>query len=146
MLVYYAMKTLEPVFGEQMPDGTLGEGERTTRWVNIGGQLIAEKDVKQLIDDIERGVLDSWDSIHKRFDMLWDAYPAEKQRHAYQVLCHLSQKQKLDADEWAMYKANYQRIQQFVADQKLLSRKKDDSNEFRHATYWNDAEMNAVLG
>ena len=146
MLVYYAMKTLEPVFGEQMPDGTLGEGERTTRWVNIGGQLIAEKDVKQLIDDIETGVLDSWDSIHKRFDMLWDAYPAEKQRHAYQVLCHLSQKQKLDADEWAMYRANYQRIQQFVADQKLLSRKKDDSNEFRHATYWNDAEMNAVLG
>ncbi len=146
MLVYYAMKTLEPVFGEQMPDGTLGEGERTTRWVNIGGQLIAEKDVKQLIDDIETGALDSWDSIHKRFDMLWDAYPAEKQRHAYQVLCHLSQKQKLDADEWAMYRANYQRIQQFVADQKLLSRKKDDSNEFRHATYWNDAEMNAVLG
>ncbi len=146
MLVYYAMKTLEPVFGEQMPDAALGEGERTTRWVNIGGQLIAEKDVKQLIDDIETGALDSWDSIHKRFDMLWDAYPAEKQRHAYQVLCHLSQKQRLDADEWQMYRTNYQRIQQFVADQKVLSRKKDDNNEFRRATYWNDAEMNAVLG
>lgn len=145
MLVYYAMKTLEPIFGDRLPDTSLGEGERITRWVNLGGQLIAEKDVEQLIADVESGALDSWSAIHNRFDMLWNSYPVEKQRHAYQVLCHLSQKKSLDAEEWAKYNAHYQRIQQFVADQKVLSRKKDDSNEFRHATYWNDAEMNAVL-
>ncbi len=145
MLVYYAMKTLEPIFGDRLPDTSLGEGERITHWVNLGGQLIAEKDVEQLITDVESGVLDSWSAIHNRFDSLWDSYPAEKQRHAYQVLCYLSQKKSLDAEEWAKYNAHYQRIQQFVADQKVLSRKKDDSNEFRHATYWNDAEMNAVL-
>ena len=146
MLVYYAMKTLEPLFGDKVPDATLGNGERTTRWVNIGGQLVAESDMTQLIADIENGTLDSWDAIHGRFDQLWQTYPAQKERHCYQVLCHLSQKQHLDAEEWATYRAHYQRIQQFIADQKVLSRKKDDTNEFRHATYWNDAEMNAVLG
>lgn len=146
MLVYYAMKNLEPVYGNNLPDATLGDGERTTHWVNIGGQLIAESDMKQMISDIENGALDSWGAIHKRFDTLWDDYTSAKQKHAYQVLCHLSQKKSLDAAEWAMYNSEYQRIQQYVNDQKVLSRKKDDQNEFRHMTYWNDAEMNAVLG
>ncbi len=146
MLVYYAMKTLEPVFGQNLPDNGLAEGERVTRWVNIGGQLVAESDMKALIADIESGKLDSWDAIHKRFDILWENYPAEKQRHAYQVLCHLSQKKSLDSSEWNNYLAEYKRIIQYVADQKVLSRKKDDENEFRKMTYWNDAEMHAVLG
>jgi hypothetical protein len=146
MLVHYAMKTLEPIFGDKLPDASLGDGERITRWVNIGGQLVAENDINQLIADIENGTLDSWDAVHKRFDALWEAYPEQKQRHCYQVLCHLSQKQHLDAEEWATYRAHYQRIQQYIADQKVISRKKDDTNEFRRATYWNDAEMNAVLG
>ena len=146
MLVYYAMKTLEPLFGDKVPDSALGDGERTTRWVNIGGQLVAENDMTQLIADIEDGTLDSWNAIHDRFDQLWQAYPTQKERHCYQVLCHLSQKKHLDTEEWATYRAHYQRILQFISDQKVLSRKKDDTNEFRHATYWNDAEMNAVLG
>ncbi|MCR5193529.1 MAG: DUF4954 family protein [Bacteroidales bacterium] len=143
MLVYYAMKTLEPIGDDVviLP----WQGERVTNWVNIGGQLITESDLKQLIADVASGRLDSWDAIHERFDALWDAYPQQKARHAYQVLCHLSQKRSIDNDEWNMYKAEYQRIQQYVADQKLLSRKKDEENDYRNATYWNDAERNAVL-
>lgn len=145
MLVYYAMNTLSPVFGDKLPDSTLAEGQRETHWVNIGGQLVTEQDMKQLIADIADGRLNSWDDIHSRFDTLWEAYPAAKQRHAYQVLCHLSQKKCLDEQEWSMYNAQYQRIKQYVADQKVLSRKKDDDNEFRRMTYWNDAELHAVL-
>lgn len=146
MLVYYAMKNLEPIYGSDLPPATLGDGERTTRWVNIGGQLIAEQDMTRLIADIENSTLDSWDAIHGRFNDLWQAYPAAKQRHCYQVLCLLSQRQHLDASEWNRYLAEYQRIQQYITDQKVLSRKKDDENEFRKMTYWNDAELNAVLG
>ena len=145
MLVYYAMKVLDPVCGERMPDASLGEGERVTRWVNIGGQLIADDDMQQLIADIENGTLASWDDIHARFDTLWQGYPAAKQRHAYQVLCHLAQKRSLDAEEWTRFRADYGRICQYVEDQKKLSRKKDDDNQFRHMTYWNDAEMHTVL-
>lgn len=152
MLVYYAMKNLQALSEDEFQklkaseDINIRNSARVTRWVNIGGQLIAEQDIKQLIDDIEKGVLDNWDDIHARFDSLWQAYPEQKQRHAYQVLCYLSQKCSLDDAEWNRYKEEYQRIQQYVADQKVLTRKKDDTNEFRHATYWNDAERDAVLG
>ena len=145
MLIYYAMNTLVPVVGEELPDASLGDGERVTRWVNIGGQLVAENDMQQIIADISDGRLGSWAEIHARFDALWDAYPAAKTRHAYQVLCYLSQKKSLDAAEWNMYKTQYLRIKQYVSDQKILSRKKDDDNEFRRMTYWNDAELHAVL-
>ncbi len=145
MLVYYAMKTLEPLYGDRLPESALGNGERITRWVNIGGQLIAENDMQQIISDIENGTLGNWDDIHSRFDALWEAYPAAKQRHAYQVLCYLVQKKSLDSTEWIRFRAEYGRICQYVVDQKALSRKKDDANEFRHMTYWNDAEMHAVL-
>lgn len=146
MLVYYAMKTLvSDINVVPLPDTSLGEGERVTNWVNIGGQLVAENDLKQLISDIEEGRLDSWKAVHDRFNQLWVEYTAAKQRHAYQVLCHLSQKRSLDADEWNHYCDDYRRILQYVSDQKVLSRKKDEQNEFRNMTYWNDAERDAVL-
>ena len=131
--------------GEMPNKGNYSDAERVTRWVNIGGQLIAENDMQGLISDIACGKLATWDDIHARLDQLWEAYPEQKRQHAYQVLCHLSQKKNLDEKEWALYEAEYSRIKQFVADQKALSRKKDDDNEFRHMTYWNDAEMHAVL-
>ena len=142
MLVYYAMNNL----GEEPENKDYSDAPRITNWVNIGGQLVAEHDIKLLIADIEEGKLNSWDEIHNRFKQLWEAYPESKRQHAYQVLCYLSQKKRLDKEEWSRYKAEYQRIKQYVADQKSLSRKKDDENEYRHMTYWNDAEMHAVLG
>ena len=142
MLIYYAMNTLSSVNYQLSPV----DSPRVTHWVNIGGQLIADNDMKQLIADIADGKLASWADIHTRLDQLWALYPEQKCQHAYQVLCHLSQMKNLTDEEWSHYMAEYERIKQFVADQKLISRKKDDDNEFRHMTYWNDAEMHAVLG
>ena len=141
MLIYYAMNNL----GEEPEKGHYDDAARVTRWVNIGGQLVAENDMQGMISDIASGKLASWTDIHTRLDQLWNTYPEQKRQHAYQVLCHLSQMKSLNDEEWARYKAEYSRIKQFVADQKALSRKKDDDNEFRHATYWNDGEMHAVL-
>ena len=146
MLVYYAMKALgaDPAQAT-LPQPPQADAPRETRWVNLGGQLIAEADLQQLIADIEEGNLDSWQAIHQRLDQLWQHYPQQKQQHAYQVLCHLAQKRTLDADDQRQFLADYRRILQYVDDQKVLSRKKDDQNQFRNMTYWNDAERNAVL-
>ena len=143
MLIYYAMNTLSGCHADTPTNGETAP--RVTRWVNIGGQLVAEDDIQRLISDIENGTLSSWEDIHGRFDQLWESYPEQKRQHAYQVLCHLSQMKNLTDEEWARYESEYSRIKQFVADQKVLTRKKDDDNEFRHMTYWNDAEMHAVL-
>lgn len=139
MLVYYAMGCLH---GKRMQH----EGDRERRWVNVGGQLVAGKDMDLMLNDIERGAIDSWADLHKRMDDLWATYAEQKAVHAYGVLCQLAQKKQLDAADWQQYEARYAALQQLVRDRIVESRQKDAANEFRQATFWNMEEMRNVLG
>ena len=138
MLVFYAMKYLE---GER----TEANGESMNEWVNIGGQLVARPDMEQLIADVESGKLDSWNAVHERFNALWSAYPAQRQAHAYSVLCRLAGAEKLDDAQWQRYQQRYADIQKYIEEQKVESRRKDDVNPYRNMTYWDDAERAAIL-
>lgn len=138
MLVFYAMKYLE---GER----TKANGESMNEWVNIGGQLVARPDMEQLIADVESGKLDSWNAVHERFNALWSAYPAQRQAHAYSVLCRLAGAEKLDDAQWQRYQQRYADIQKYIEEQKVESRRKDDVNPYRNMTYWDDAERAAIL-
>ncbi len=137
MLVYYAMKTL----GDRRPAATLCQ----TDWVNIGGQLVARADMEQLIADVEKGVLCDWKAIRARFDELWEDYPAQREKHAYGVLCRLAGVESLTDDLWQQYQRRYAEIQQYVEEQKVASRHKDEVNPFRNMTYWEDEERAAIL-
>ena len=139
MLVYYAMKTLEN--GERRTEN----GKREKEWVNIGGQLVAKPDMEQLIADVENGVLDSWDAIHERFNALWAAYPAQREAHAYGVLCTLYGVDHIDDALWQRCLKRYAEIQKYIEEQKVESRHKDDINPYRNMTYWDDDERAAVL-
>ena len=143
MLIYYAMSELEN--SKFDISAFSGEG-RERRWFNLGGQLIAGADMDRLLDDIERGVLNSWDDVHRRLDDLWAAYPEQRARHAYGVLCHLAQKKALDDADWQHFRTRYAQIQQLVRDRIAASHQKDADNEFRQTTFLNTAEMKAVLG
>ena len=145
MLIYYAMRNLTERYGEEVPPVLLGEGKRTQRWINIGGQLVAGADIDQMLEDIETGRLENWNDIHERMDKLWEQYPEQKVKHAYQILCELSQKKTLDADEWRGYLRRFHQIEQYVEDQVKITRQKDADNEFRKMTYWDENEMSAVL-
>lgn len=147
MLVYYAMSVLTlDGAASALPDPALGHGEREREWVNLGGQLIAQQDLDQLIREIENGDITRWEQIHDRYDQWWDNYETQCRKHAYQVLCYLSQHSTLDEKEWQKYLCQYTTIQQYVTDQVRITRQKDDANPFRQMTYRNDAEMKAVLG
>ena len=139
MLVFYAMKNLE---GER----TKVKGESLNDWVNIGGQLIAKQDMEQLIADVESGVLRDWPAIRARFDALWEAYPTQREAHAYSVLCRIAGVDKLTDDLWQQYQQRYAEIQKYIEEQKVASRHKDEVNPFRNMTYWDDDERAAVLG
>ena len=145
MLVYYAMSRLTARY-DALPPASLGEGARVQRWVNLGGQLLQGPDADALLDDIERGRLASWDGVHRRLDDLWAAYDDHCVRHAYQVLCELNQTKTLSAADYARYQAEYVRVCQLVRDRIASSRAKDAANEFRQTTFWNTAEMRAVMG
>ena len=157
MLVFYAMKNLES--GEWHPEGELNtlkkkknavkkveSGKRETEWVNIGGQLVAKQDMEQLIADVESGKLGDWAAIRARFDTLWEAYPAQREAHAYSVLCRLAGVDRLTDDLWQQYQQRYAEIQKYIEEQKVASRHKDEVNPFRNMTYWDDDERAAVLG
>ena len=148
MLVYYAMKYLtDKGENKELPPAELGNGDRETRWINIGGQLVAGADMDNLIADVENGTLNSWNDIHGRLNDLWtNSYKKQRLSHAYHVLCTLAGSNTLDESLWKRYLSRYDSILAFIEEGKAKSRRKDDENPFRRMTYWDEAERMAVLG
>ena len=138
MLVFYAMKTLD---GAKTPNSEF----RTPNWINIGGQLVSKPDMEQLIADVENGTIGSWQQLHERMDSLWQAYPTQRQAHAYGILCQLADAESLDEKMWQQYQQRYIEIVNYIENQKTVSRHKDDINPYRRMTYWDDDEMAAVM-
>ena len=151
MLHYYAVgNLLEYLNTNQDADyPVLREGltcDRIREWVNLGGQIIPEKDVDQIRSDIGSGRLRDWDEIHRRYDTLWKTYPFEKQKHSFATLCELLGTDKPTVEQWVSALDRAAEIQEFIRDQVYISRKKDFDNSFRQATYRNAAEMKAAIG
>ena len=138
MLVYYAMKTLADV-------KPAGLSQHETEWINLGGQIIAKRDLEQLIADVEKGEITGWEGIHQRIDAIWKDYPAQRLAHAYSVLCHLSCVESLTEEQWNEFQEHYKAIVSYIEEQKILSRKKDDTNPFRQMTYWDAQERESVM-
>lgn len=143
MLIYYAMQAMED--HEELTD-TPDDGDRETRWVNLGGQLVGGECLDQLIEDIEEGRLASWDEIHQRMDTLWEQYPTMRASHAYSLLCTLESTDCINDSIWTKLQLRYEEIKQYVADQVKTTREKDAQNPFRQMTYDTPEEMDAVLG
>ncbi len=142
MLVYYSMKYLT-AHGDSLPAPVTQP--RCTEWVNLGGQLVAKFDMERLIADVENGTIDSWQTLNERLNSLWNAYPAQRDAHAYGVLCTLAGVDKLSDALWQQYRERYAAIQAYIEEQKKVSRHKDDVNPFRNMTYWDDDERATVL-
>ena len=121
-------------------------GPRKPNWVNLGGQLVPAEDADRLRAEVVSGALGSWDAIHQRYDELWRAYPQEKQKHAWAVLCGLYGCESLSKDQWTDALTKAAAIQDYVCRQVYSSRKKDFENPFRQATFRNAEEMNATVG
>lgn len=150
MLFYYAVKTLMEWMQTDnhtfagMADALKGAPAR--QWVNLGGQLIPERDVSRLRKDIGEGKLTTWDAVHARYAELWEAYPLEKQKHAWQTLCLLNETDCLNAAQWQAALDKTVAIQDTICEQVYVTRKKDYDNPFRRATYRTMEEMTAAIG
>jgi hypothetical protein len=151
MIHYYAVKNLLDYL-KANSSGTFTamcktlKGNRLTKWINLGGQLIPEKDVDQIRSDIGSGKLAGWKDIHDRYNTLWQQYPLEKQKHAFASLCALLGTDDLTREQWNTALDRAMTIQEFIRDQVYISRKKDYDNTFRQNTYRNMAEMTAAIG
>ncbi len=151
MLHYYGIKNLMEYMNENpevdFPSMSKAlKGNREKKWVNLGGQLIPEKDVDQLRADIGSDKLSNWTEIHYRYDTLWEKYPSEKQKHAYATLCEILGTDILTKEQWISALDKAKEIKEFIMEQVYVSRKKDFDNPFRQATFRNMAEMKAAIG
>jgi hypothetical protein len=151
MLHYYAVKNLVAFLSSEQKATFSSmcvslKGKRQKEWVNLGGQIMKQSDVDKIRANIGTGKLGSWQDIHDRYDVLWDKYPIDKQRHAFATLCDLSGKINLTKKDWLTALDKAVKIQQYISDQVYISRKKDFDNPYRHTTFRNMDEMKAASG
>ncbi len=117
-------------------------------WINIGGQLMPKTSVQTLVRNIRSGKISGWDDVHAFYTKNSKVYYEQKLQHAYasmleilklnpkkitkRVFTNLLQ-QAINTKEW-MVKAIYN------------SRAKDYQNSFRQMLYYNQKEMEKVIG
>ena len=116
------------------------------KWINLGGQLIMESDIDTLRSDICNGTLPTWEAIHGRYNELWERYPTDKLRHSLQALTTVLGCDTITAEGWQEALSRGIHIQQQIAEQVYVSRKKDHDNAFRSSTCRNAAESLAIHG
>ncbi|MBO4281582.1 MAG: DUF4954 family protein [Bacteroidales bacterium] len=153
MLVYYGVTNVLRYIEEHQITRfkdlakELGKHHRRQKvWINMGGQVMMEKDLDRIRADINAGVLNSWKEIHKRYDEIWKRYPTDKQSHAYLSLCYLLETDNFTEAQWKEMIRKTMRIQQYICDQVYASRNKDYTNPFRHSTTRNEAEFLSLYG
>jgi hypothetical protein len=159
MLHYYAVKTIAAFFDSQpaldfqgLSDllgaekaGSSAE-ERVKDWVNIGGQIVPAFRVDELRKDIVAGKYKNWHEIHGVYDLWDEVYQLDKCRHAWAVLAFISNVQTVDTAVLKSELTAALEIRQWMDENIYESRAKDYRNEFKKATFRNEAEMEQVLG
>ena len=150
MLLYYIASTLLPGLEEKgagLIAGLPGDTDTadSLEWINMGGQLVPERKVDLLRDEIRSGNLAGWQDIHRRCEK-WDkTYPAEKIRDAW--ACFLLLEGNIpDAPGWQRLFTAAEQIQEQIAGEVYKSRNKDFLDPFRTVNFRNEAEKTAVLG
>lgn len=151
MVIHYAVSNImnNEVCKEQWKDIRNFKATNTDTeqlWINLGGQLVMERDTDALRRDIRNGTLDSWEAIHNRYNELWKRYPTDKLRHALNALCTVLDTDRMSDEQWKLALAHEERIQRYIGEQVFLSRKKDHDNPFRSSTCRNSEEALAIFG
>jgi len=119
-----------------------------SEWINIGGQLIPESELQQIIKSVKNKKIKSWNDLHEEYDRLWKAYPSTKRDHAIHCLMRLDgiKLSELSKKKFNHYAQKYLEISRQILAWTIESREKDYESPFRKMVYRNDDEMKAVLG
>ena len=118
------------------------------KWMNIGGQLIPERLVKQLIRNINSGKIKSWEEVHAFYKDCSDQYALLKLQHAFSSLLEIK---KLAPEKFSK-KIFHQLLREAITTKEWMtrniyeSRAKDYRNEFRKMVYDTQKEMDKVIG
>lgn len=116
-------------------------GAPLTQWVNMGGQLMQEKDLKELKTEISTSKIKSWDQIHEKYIELSKKYNRDKLIHAVSCYSLLFENESIST-----IKESFLKISLYIEQETYNSREKDYNNKFKRSTYNNILEMENVIG
>lgn len=119
-----------------------------TAWVNIGGQLMPQPALQELIRRIHTGEVNSWDAIHEYYHAHSAQYAEQKALHAITSLLELEELKPAGLTLSVFKKMLRQALQtrEWMISQMQESRAKDYSNPFRKMVYDSIEEMEKVIG
>jgi hypothetical protein len=117
-------------------------------WENIGGQLIPQPVLEELIRDVCEHRIDSWAELHRAYDAAWKEYPQHKTAHALYCLLHSYELGPEDLTPELIGRALKESVEiaRELLGRAYASRRKDYDNPYRQATFRNPVEMEAVWG
>ncbi len=162
MLRYYGARELKSIVQEALAGPGNGKGAvfraleavRARRagafrsWENVGGQIVPEPVVREILDGVTAGRLSSWEQVHEAYRKAWADYPGQRRSHALfcLLLSHSLEEGELDA---ALLRQSLQEsvtVSRELLQRAEASRRKDFENPFRQTTFRNAREMEAVWG
>jgi len=117
-------------------------------WHNVGGQLMPERTVLQLIGEIKSGKLASWSDVHRFYEEQGQRYADLKRAHALECYFDLTET-TVEAFDESRFRALLERtlaVKTWMVEGIYKSRAKDYESPFRKMVYESDAEMEEVLG
>jgi hypothetical protein len=116
-------------------------------WVNAGGQLIPDNELKKFLLQVSSGKLKSWAAVHQFYKKQAEKYPLQKLQHALaalQAVYGINLKKQKTALKQVLQQSVYTR--EWMVKGIYESRSKDYSNPFRKMVYENRKEMDIVTG
>lgn len=151
MVHYYGVKTILALLGEKTNWEQVKQrfaGSRRASWFNLGGQLVVQSDLDQLLTDIREDKINTWEALHRRYEMLDKDYQEKNAANAFASLLELNtlEVDQLDDELWQKWIEKATDISKEIAQKTRQSRQKDYDNPFRLLTYNSRAEMDAVQG
>ncbi|MBR4464474.1 MAG: DUF4954 family protein [Treponema sp.] len=155
VLKFFAVSTLiDYCTMRHIPKLTQAELERIeqlplyTSWINMGGQVMPEKKVEELLDYIRTGAIYSWDQVHAFYEESFALYPTYKTTYAIFVLEQLYSRPvyNFTREIYEDIQADVVAISNEIYNSAFSSREKDYSDYFRSITFRNKEEQEAVIG
>ncbi|MCC6256728.1 MAG: DUF4954 family protein [Chitinophagaceae bacterium] len=118
------------------------------KWINTGGQLIREEEIKKFRHSVKTGKINSWDDVHNFYREQGTTYHSDRLNHAYTSLLEIKNitPRQFTASLFSTY------MMEAIATKKQMtkgiydSREKDYSNPFRKMVYDTQKEMDSVIG
>lgn len=124
------------------------QGRSSKKWQNVGGQLMPEEALKELISSIKSKKINSWADVHAFYTVQAADYNKQKCLHAWNVYFNVFRKKAATFTTEDLVTLANEAIttREWIAGAIYASREKDYNNPFRNMLYDSEAERDEVIG